>query len=110
MMSPDKPKKKKPSLSTQIKRLRIDRDSWYDYYLETRGKLDKLRGELSFVKKTFPMNYYKIEFKIKSNDGVIVPCEEIHQGINVEHAIHCCKNTKTHPNTFELIDIKLMGI
>ena len=103
-----KPAKKK-SLSSQIKNLRLERQKWKKYY-EDQWKISRdLRYELNNLKSLLPLKYFKINFKIKSNNGLMVEVSEIIDSYSAEMAIEKLKKNKTHPSTFELLDIKQLA-
>ncbi len=105
----EKKKRKKKSMSSQIKELKkeIDRlrellTKRWDVNYELERKLDKVR-------KVFPEKYFKVKFKIKSNSGHVVELEEIKESFSLNLAIEDIKLNKTHPNTFELVDVKVLN-
>jgi len=105
----EKKKRPKKSLSAQIKSLRKERDnlrkSW-DRLSEIRWKL---QDELEILKDIVPLKYFRIEFKIKANNNETFKYTEIISSYTPELAIKKLLKNKTHPTTFELLDIKLLA-
>lgn len=103
-----KPAKKK-SLSSQIKNLRLQSQKWEKYHEDQWQISRDLRYELNNLKSLLPLKYFKINFRIKSNDGFMVEVSEIIDSYSAEMAIKELKKQKTHPSTFELLDIKQLA-
>lgn len=104
-----KNKKKPKSLSAKLKDMKKERDGWHKRWRSIWDDNRKLYSELRELKSLLPVKYYKIEFKMKANTGGIYTYTENHESYTAEGAIQKLKENKTYPDTFELIDIKLMA-
>lgn len=104
----EKPKKK-ISLSKQIKILREKLKRSEKRYWELWQTYRKLRDQLNSIEKILPMKYFKIEFKIKAEDEYIYTYEEMIKEYTLQTAIDKLLDDKLHPESFELIDVKVLG-
>lgn len=108
MKTSDKAKKKQ-SQSSKIKNLRIRLnkcDSDYDSLFEEWRDIYR---ELNQLRTLIPIKFYKITFKIKFNDERVLTHEKIVESYTPNLAIEEAKKDKAYPETFELIDIKLLA-
>ncbi len=108
----DKPaKKKKPkiSLTSQIKKLRTEASKNRDSINTAWDEVYKLRKKLRMIETIFPKKYFKISYSIDSNSKIKVNSEEIIFDFTLELAIISLKSDKTFPDTFKLIDVKILG-
>lgn len=101
--------RKKKSLSAQLKDMRKDRDRWSENYWHLHRQLLENIYICDRYIKILPQKYFKISFKIKSNDGFLIEKTEVSKGVDLDFAIEFLKSSKTHPETFELIDAKVLG-
>lgn len=102
-------KKKRKSFTAQIRELKESRDDYYNKLWKKNRELWALEKEIDDLRALLPLKYYKINFKIKSNDGYVVPVEVVTSSYSAEMAIEKVKKGKTYPDTFELLEIKCMA-
>ncbi len=109
-MTDEKKPKKKISLTRRISKLKEELEELREKYHKLWDEKWNARRKLELIEECIDNKYYKIKFKMKAANGEhIVECEEIHRGLNVHHAIEVLKINKAKPDTFELLDIKLLG-
>lgn len=107
----NKPKKKRKKLSCTAKlkkekeQIKYYRDLSWNRWSEIRELKNELREIEYYIKK----QYYKISFKMKGRSDNIVSAVEIHKGYTLDDAIRVLKKNKLHPDTFELVDVKVLG-
>lgn len=105
----DKVKKKKKSLSSQIKRLKErikELDKGNDRLWILYKKYEYMTEELE---KLILKKYFKIKFKIKCNAGHEVEAEEMIESYTLRLAIKKLLEKRTYPNSFKLVDVKIFG-
>lgn len=105
----EKPKKKKVSLSAQVRKLKKEIKRLDDLRWENWKSRQKISDELDTFYNFFPTNFYQIKYKIKANNDQIIEYVNIVEGFTIKHAIFKLKENKTHPKTFELIEFKNLG-
>jgi chromosome segregation ATPase len=104
-----KTKKKKISLSAQIKKLKDRIKELEIYNQEAWDKYHELNREIDDLSGIINRKYYLINFKIKANSGEEFSYNETYEAYSLQSAIRKLKKNKTHPDTFKLIDLKIFG-
>jgi hypothetical protein len=104
-----KPKRKTPSMSANIKKLRerikeSDELSTKQYYT-----IRELREEIRYLKQYVIFKFYRIDFKMKASSGSTFNYSEVKEAYSPQEAIEKVKKDKTYPDTFELVDIKVLA-
>lgn len=108
-MDKEKKKKKKISHTKTIKNLRTRYACLDENYWTLWNSKQKLVNYIAEIQKVFPTKYFKITFKIQANNRMIGTYTEIKKNFSLDLAIDDLKKNKTYPDTFELVDLQILG-
>jgi hypothetical protein len=102
-------KKKKKSWTARLNEARESIRYWEKRYDEQWKRFRSLRDRIEEIDKVYPKKYFKIKFKIKANLGHEVETEEIIEDFSLNLAIITLKKNKTFPDSFQLVDVKILN-
>lgn len=104
-----KKKQKRKSLSAQLKAAQQEIKRSDKYREEYWNKWMETRKEVLLLQQFIPKKYYRIKFKIMAVNELVYEFTEIITSYCAESAINQLKDPKKYPDTFELLDITLLG-
>ena len=107
-MEKKKPRKKK-SMSMQIKSLRKKNNELEEWGYRGWRNYNKEKEKLEKINKILPKKYFKIKFKSQSSVGHYVESEQIRENFTLNMAIDDIKEKLALPQSFELIDVKILN-
>lgn len=106
---PAKKKKAKKSWTSQIKRFKERIEESHQWGQRGWNEVRRLRLIVEVLERIYQKKYFKIEYKIQSNSKNVINYNEIIHSFCLELAIEKIKLNKTYPDTFQLIDVKILG-
>ena len=104
-----KKKPKKVSFTEQIRRLKSRITDEEERSSRYWNKCKELNDRFSLFEKYFNEKYFRIKYKMKANNGNVFEYIETHKAFFLQEAIYFLLQNKTHPDSFELIDVQVFG-